>query len=406
MLVDRETFMHKAQGLVSYLESDRDPSRFAQKVRKRRIRVSLSEEQDEAIDRCLEDQTSSAPSLFAKMPEVRHIAVQNLPRTDRKNTTKITALAQKLYGTHPPTASAEQKAILLSARRRAANQSVLVDQVKAGVCIRQRANIASLTDELKFDNSKFDPEQLLVDGPKSILRAQAPMLRALVLKIKALDKEDNPKKKHVIFTDVGKQGYGAKLITSVLVANGFVYRPFRPIGFIESRALALNPTELVDVTTQTTNNGVAMLSTSALFQQKIADYRRNALQEVFNARPENIHGAWVRILVLDSKYKEGIDTFDVSYFHLFGRQMSKAERTQAVGRAVRMCGQKALPFVPGKGWKLRVYTYEAPHVRSRVIEASPGLYGNADLVATYQKWCSEVAIDRVLNARLNTYTVK
>ena len=63
-------------------------------------------------------------------------------------------------------------------------------------------------------------------------------------------------------------------------------------------------------------------------------------------------------MVLDSKFKEGIDLFDVKYVHLMEPAIASSDLKQAVGRATRFCGQRGLHFVPQRGWPLQVYVYK------------------------------------------------
>jgi hypothetical protein len=102
---------------------------------------------------------------------------------------------------------------------------------------------------------------------------------------------------------------------------------------------------------------VALLTSAPVFGEVLRVRERRALLARFNARPHNVHGADVRILVLDGTYKEGVDAFDVRYLHLVEPLLSPAHETQAMGRALRQCGQAGLPFFPGFGWPLHVFRY-------------------------------------------------
>ena len=65
----------------------------------------------------------------------------------------------------------------------------------------------------------------------------------------------------------------------------------------------------------------------------------------------------MRIIILDSGYKEGLDVFDVKYMHILEPLITKAEYTQVIGRGTRYCGQSGLPFIPNVGWPLNIYRY-------------------------------------------------
>jgi hypothetical protein len=81
------------------------------------------------------------------------------------------------------------------------------------------------------------------------------------------------------------------------------------------------------------------------------------MMTLMNERPANINGANMRIIILDSGYKEGLDVFDVKYMHILEPLVTKAEYTQVIGRGTRYCGQSGLPFVPDVGWPLNIYRY-------------------------------------------------
>ena len=98
----------------------------------------------------------------------------------------------------------------------------------------------------------------------------------------------------------------------------------------------------------------------------------------FNKRPNNINGEDIRFMILDSGFKEGIDLFDVKYVHIFEPQLTKADMTQAVGRATRYCGQKGLKFVPNEGWKLDVFTYTS-NTSQHTIEEIHAKYSGVNL---------------------------
>jgi len=65
----------------------------------------------------------------------------------------------------------------------------------------------------------------------------------------------------------------------------------------------------------------------------------------------------MRIIILDSGYKEGLDVFDIKYLHILEPLETKAEYTQVIGRGTRYCGQSGLPFTPNQGWALNIFRY-------------------------------------------------
>jgi hypothetical protein len=105
------------------------------------------------------------------------------------------------------------------------------------------------------------------------------------------------------------------------------------------------------------SNGFAIVQSLPLWKNPLSVKTKKDMLRVFNSRPDNIHGERLRIILLDSKFKEGIDLFDVKYVHLLEPPIANSDLKQAVGRATRFCGQKGLSFVPNKGWALQVYIY-------------------------------------------------
>jgi len=213
-------------------------------------------------------------------------------------------------------------------------------------CIKETSNWSIIKPEHKFDNPAFSKKQTLED-----MSVSSPKLKALLDKIKELDAADLKKHghmfKHFIYSDV-KSPYGAKIIASGLAASGFAHA----YGLQKSsRGTSFKlHTNL--------NNAFATLTSVPFFEKPIGINFRKELLKKFNARPENIHGEKIRIIILDSGFREGIDLFDVKYVHLFEPIMTIADEKQAIGRATRFCGQKGLRFDSRAGWPIEVYRYE------------------------------------------------
>ena len=87
-------------------------------------------------------------------------------------------------------------------------------------CVRKKTNWSKTRNEYKFDDDNFDPEQL-----RKAIPSHSPKLNALMDKIEALDKADMKRDgyhyKHFIFCDLKSSNYGAKLLASAFIANGF-----------------------------------------------------------------------------------------------------------------------------------------------------------------------------------------
>ena len=221
---------------------------------------------------------------------------------------------------------------------------------KKGECIRNRSNFTVPKSYHMIDKKDFNPDILNV----FINNDASPKLKLLLEQIKLLDAQDmktsNRLYKHLIFTDVNRSTYGAKILASALTANGMnlVYHP-QGKGFS-----MLDDSEL----RKTKNNNYAALLSKSFFERPVNIKLRKLVLDKFNSRPDNSYGELIRFIVLDQGFKEGIDLFDVKYVHLFEPLAVNADEKQAIGRTTRFCGQKGLEFHPRYGWPLYVFKYD------------------------------------------------
>lgn len=214
-------------------------------------------------------------------------------------------------------------------------------------CARRIGNFSKISRTDRFDKKGFNPELM-----QSTLKDKSPKLIRMLENIIKIDQEDYRKHKkvfkHFIFSDVDK-GYGAKIIASAMISAGY------------ELVLKNKGTKIVideKVLNSKGDNKFAVLSSTALWNTTVTRKDIKEILSVFNKRPDNIYGENIRFIILDSGFKEGIDLFDVKYAHIFEEQRTQADLTQAVGRVLRFCGQNGLPFVPGKGWKVKVFNYQ------------------------------------------------
>ena len=214
-------------------------------------------------------------------------------------------------------------------------------------CARRVGNFSKISRTDRFDKKGFNPELM-----QSTLKDKSPKLIKMLENIIKIDQEDYRKHKkvfkHFIFSDVDK-GYGAKIIASAMISAGY------------ELVLKNKGTKIVideKVLNSKGDNKFAVLSSTALWNTTVTRKDIKEILSVFNKRPDNIYGENIRFIILDSGFKEGIDLFDVKYAHIFEEQRTQADLTQAVGRVLRFCGQNGLPFVPGKGWKVKVFNYQ------------------------------------------------
>ena len=243
------------------------------------------------------------------------------------------------------------------------------DKDKISICIKEKANFGKIDNKNKFDHPEFNPDQTAYD-----ISRIAPKLNKLLETIRELDDKDLKEKgmlfKHFIYSDI-KNNYGVKLVASALKSNGYFHaykltKTARGQSFtIDNKTIAENK-----------SNCFATLTSSTFFDKEVGVNFRKELLGRFNARPENNHGEEIRIIILDSGFREGVDLFDIKYVHIFEPILTPSDQKQAIGRATRFCGQKGIQFNSLRGWPLEVYRYETTipkEIRKFILKNLPYL---------------------------------
>ena len=215
--------------------------------------------------------------------------------------------------------------------------------MKKAKCIRNASTWSYIEKTQKFDTKDFKKEDILNNIDK-----YSPRVLKLIETIKELDnkdlKENGKQFKHVIYSDI--QGiYGSKMIAGAFIANNYNLCYDKNLKLFDKNKL---------------NNSVALLSSSVVYGKPFTVKLKKEILSTFNERTDgtdNIYGKYIRFIIIDSGYKEGIDLFDVKYFHILEPLVTKAEEIQVIGRGIRFCGQSGLLFDPVFGWKLDVYIY-------------------------------------------------
>jgi hypothetical protein len=236
------------------------------------------------------------------------------------------------------------------------------------ICVRNKSNLSKNKNEYKFDDNNYDSSKLLNDLP-----IVSPKLQKLLTKIKELDDADYKKHgklfKHVIYSEQKNVIYGARLIASTLIANNM------KIGYSAKLKPSYNPDnnenpqkqqkryEKINMLSdeeliKTKNQNFYLLSSVSVYDQPITPSHKKEMLSRFNNRTDNTQGELIRIMVLDSGFKEGIDLFDIKYMHMFEPTINESMKTQIIGRGTRVCGQKGLDFHPIYGWQLHVFIYD------------------------------------------------
>jgi hypothetical protein len=246
-------------------------------------------------------------------------------------------------------------------------------------CIRKKSNWTKTETKYAFDHPSFSPESL-----SDAIPSHSPKLAALLSNIAELDRADIREHghpfKHFLFSDLKANPYGAKLLASALIANGFrlaysaepkpnitanTKKMYQKIELLENRTLAT-----------TAGQNFFLLASNSVYDQSISVAMKKRMLQTFNQRPENIHGDITRFIVMDSGFKEGIDLFDIKYIHLFEPSTVGSDQKQVIGRGTRTCGQKGLAFHPTRGWPLSVFVYDLsipPPLQPMFLGAGSGI---------------------------------
>ena len=210
-------------------------------------------------------------------------------------------------------------------------------------CVRKVGTFAHIIPEFKVDKHTFKPKKL-----KKELPVVSPKLVALIDKIKELDETDNAKDKmtykHCIYIDF--KGTYAKVVAAAMIAYGF--------NMVYDKSMEIDEDKLL----KTQDKNFAFLSSSTIYEKTFKMQLRKKIVEIFNRRPDNINGKYIKYIILDSGYREGLDLFDTKYCHIIQDLPSSSDEKQAIGRNTRLCGQAGLKFHPTKGWPLHVYKYD------------------------------------------------
>jgi hypothetical protein len=242
-------------------------------------------------------------------------------------------------------------------------------------CVREVSNFASVQLHDRFDSPKFNPEEFM----KGIY-IKSPKMVALLNNIRKIDRKDywltGKLHKHFIFTDLKKGS--AKVIAAAFIAAGYT-----PVFEKRGNKIVISQEAL----SKKSDSKFALLSSTALWKTPVTPQTTKETLETFNKRPDNVYGKDVRFIILDSGFKEGIDLFDVRYCHLFEEPETEADGIQAMGRALRYCGQKGLPY---KKWTVDVFTYT-------INDITPIVSDKARQIETIDKLIQKNAVDALLN---------
>lgn len=207
----------------------------------------------------------------------------------------------------------------------------------------------------KFENINFD-----MPAFKEAIKQRSSKLQKLMENIKKFDEEDMRKDskyyKHIIYVNDGTYN-GVKLVMSALMANDFNYQ-IDVIRYITRRGRTATKLQMPERIINGDKNFSTLVSTS-IHKATMKKRLLKQVQDAFNNRENNVYGRKIRFILIDKNFLEGIDIYDVKYLHILDPYLFKTEMTQLIGRGIRTCGQKGLPFKHNEGWKLNIVKYNS-----------------------------------------------
>ena len=277
--------------------------------------------------------------------------------------------------------------------------------VKKAKCIRNVTNMSIVKPTMLMDTKVFNVELL-----KQMIPTGSPKIVKLFEKIAELDSKDmrihKKHYKHMIFTDIDKSSFGAKLLASAFVAYGFTPVFTKGLGLKSDETLM-----------ETAGKNFGLLISKTFGEKSMSTKFKKAEMSKYNSRPSNTQGELMRFIILDQGFKEGIDLFDVKYVHLFEPLVSRADEKQAIGRGTRFCGQKGLEFHPRFGWPLYIFRYDISlglaSPRFDNVKTLFELYlKNSDIdmrrvvfAAELEKAVIEAAVDKSLTKEIHSFKI-
>ena len=185
----------------------------------------------------------------------------------------------------------------------------------------------------------------------------ATKFNGLLRKMDNLDKADMKKGgklyKHVIFVNEPKY---VKFLTSVLMAHGFDF-----VYDATTRQRGNNQVNTLKIKDKLPrkNKNFGIFTKGTIYRRAVPQKLVAKVNKMFNKRPDNIHGKNLRFIIIDKNYLEGVSFFDVKYFHILTKPFSTFEMKQLIGRVIRTCGHKGLPFKKNKGWLVNIFIYQS-----------------------------------------------
>jgi hypothetical protein len=211
-----------------------------------------------------------------------------------------------------------------------------------------------MKNEYKYASKKFDPVMV-----KERLPIISTKIQHMLKNIKTLDKIDKDKHrrtfKHVIYVE---NPVHVNALLSGMIANDYnlatnVVQKTQPSGrVVNSMDIVLRDYP------KHRNKNIAAFTAAPIYGKYLGKNLIKKMRNVFNERPDNTYGQNIRFVVIDRNFLEGVSFFDTKYIHILTIPDNEQEMTQLVGRVVRFCGHKGLPFKVDIGWNINIQIYE------------------------------------------------
>jgi superfamily II DNA or RNA helicase len=256
-----------------------------------------------------------------------------------------------------------QKQLVAKLQKKGSTCTTGKDKASRYLCYRKAAGWAPKEGQFppeswKVFSKSFNPTTVL----KQMKDVSAKVVE-IVEHIKKIDQEDqqnhNKTFKHAIYSNLGT-AMGLQPISAILEASGYPHL---------NAALSLDSSNAPKLSARINNTTDKTSNFVLVFDNNLRQDESKEMFKAFNDHKNNNYGQIARIAVLDNKYKEGIDLFDVRYLHIVEPQLSDTDETQVVGRAVRRCGHTGLPE---NERNVQVYTYDVLVPRAAIVTDKPG----------------------------------
>lgn len=183
--------------------------------------------------------------------------------------------------------------------------------------------------------------------------------------------EKHHKSKHLIYSY--HQAHGVRIVKELLL-----YKQWRQIDrriiskcfkngndiFKNDFKLEINEDFINEFMRLSKNNFIVLDSYTSSKKMEIL------AQELYNL-PINKNGDFIRVFLVNRRYKEGISLLDTNFVHILEPPINTSDKNQIIGRVLRYCSHNRLPY-PNK-WFVKVYVYYSTFPNNTTTKIKSGL---------------------------------